>query len=123
MKVELLMSVLEVALVYYHKVGMGHTELMLKGVDASDRHPFVILPNPGVVASLKLNPTRCRPVTLAELPSKLAGASGPIAWEHTSLEAVLRGCNSRILELEADLREAQKELEHLKTMQKDANKL
>ena len=102
-------SVLRAVLEYYQKVGMGHTQVMLTGVSNSDRHPFVVVPSLHIAQNIGL-PKTCRPLILKELTEKLAGASGPLAWEHTALQQVFRATHSRIRELEADVEDLKSQL-------------
>jgi hypothetical protein len=107
-------NVLACVIAYYHKVGMGHTQVMLDGVYHSDRHPFVIMPSTGIMNALKLDQRKCRPITLEECLTKLNGASGPIAWEGTALQHVFRTSLSRITELEAEVKDLKMQLELMK---------
>jgi hypothetical protein len=89
---------------FYRQVGMGHTQVMLEGVTNTQRHPFVVVPNPGIAKFVLSQTKKCRPVLLDNC-DQLHGVSGPMAWEHTALEALLRACLSRITELEAEVRD------------------
>lgn len=114
-------ELLKTLIQYYQKIGMGHTSVMLDGVNRSDRHPFVVVTNLQMLRGTGVDSKVCRPVSLDQLEEKLRGASGPMAWESSALNRVFQLSHSKITELEAEVKDLEYQLAAAKHSQDKAS--